>query len=374
MDIKDKLKTINKLMTSVNKDSTVMSYASQGIKYTFLKTPFPTVDNLIGGIPRGRYTTVCGPEHVGKGAFCMQLIAYNQAQDPNFLAMWTDAESSFDPDWAKAVGVDLDRLILHTYSSEVDTMEALLDSSLSVIKGSKCVDLWVIDSIGALLPKGDVYNSKGEDRSLSEQNMLNLQRKMGEFYRKANIMISPKRDGSYAGCATILIAQIYTVPDAHVSIEAVRGGNAVKHWAHLRLTMRRGPRADWPEPVEIIGYDGVKKKVYPGWAGRIKVDKTRINSNEGKEVLLTFMLGRGFDSRMATIAAAFGMGIFERGGAYYTSDILPEGKVRGKDNLIDLLNKDDDLYNKLLTKVNELSSKTILASEKALDTQEDELI
>lgn len=120
--------------------------------------------------------------------------------------MWTDAENAFDVDWARNLGVDLDRLILQRYTITADNMEAVLDDSLAIIKTSQAINMWVIDSIGALLPKKDVYDSKDKDKSLEGTKMLNLQVKLGEFFRKANILISP--NGDYPGCAVICIGQV----------------------------------------------------------------------------------------------------------------------------------------------------------------------
>lgn len=185
--------------------------ASEATKYEFFSTPFPTVTNLIGGIPRGRFTTIAGPEHTGKGAFCAQLVAYLQNQDPNFICLWTDAENAFDEEWAKKLGIDLDRLILQKYNPSAMMMERLLDDALELVKEAK-IDLWIVDSIGALVPKNDVYESKGKvliNKSLESTNMLNLQRKLGEFYRKANIIISP--EGDYKGCAVVMIGQVKSI-------------------------------------------------------------------------------------------------------------------------------------------------------------------
>lgn len=290
------------------------------------------------------------PEHVGKGAFCAQLIAHLQSIDPNFVALWTDAENSFDFAWASNLGIDLDRLIIQNYNEEVNTMEKLLDQSLHLLKELK-INMWIIDSIGALVPKNDIFKAQGKtlvDKSLESTNMLNLQRKLGEFYRKANIMIAPNPDTNYEGCATILIGQVYSVPnDQNIDLQAVKGGNAVKHWAHLRLLFRRGPRSEWPEPIMVKGHDGVVRKLFPGWSGRIKVDKTRINANEGKEVLLPFTHGKGFDSKISTINSAFGLEIIKKAGAFYSYEHLPEGKIKGKDNVIKFLMDNQEIFDKL---------------------------
>tara|TARA_R110002074_G_scaffold402324_1_gene607117 strand:- start:176314 stop:177414 length:1101 start_codon:yes stop_codon:yes gene_type:complete len=327
--------------------------ASDATKYEFYTTPFASVNSLIGGIPIGRFTTVAGPEHTGKGAFCAQLVAHLQAQDPDFVCLWTDAESAFDAEWLVKLGVDLDRVYLQRYTPEVNNMELLLDQSLSMIKKLP-INMWIVDSIGALLPKNDGYKTEGKkvtDKSLEGTNMLNLQRKLGEFYRKANIYIAPRPTDNYKGCAVIMVGQIYTVPSAHATISEVKGGNAVKHWAHLRIMFRRGPRADWPDALEIMGPSGNKIKVFPGWSGRIKVEKTRINPNEGQEVLLPFNHGKGFDSKASTIYSALGLGLIERGGAYYKHEALPDGQIMGKDNAINYFTTNDEAYNILHNQV-----------------------
>ena len=149
------------------------------------------------------------------------------------------------------------------------------------------------------------------------------------------------------------------MPDAHVTLEAVKGGNAVKHWAHLRLLFRRGPRSDWPAPVEITGLDAKKRKVYPGWAGRIKVDKTRINENEMRELLIDFKHGVGFDSKPGIINAAFGLNLITRAGAYYSYDLFPEGKVRGKEAAIDFFMNSEEAFLELEKRVQDTALSTI---------------
>lgn len=345
------LKKLNKALEKLNeKTGNNFKLASELKNAPLLETPFATLNAVVGGIPRGKFTTVAGPQHAGKGAFCLQLLAYHMQKDPNFLGLWSDLENAFDYDWAAKLGVDLDRLIIQKYTREVDIMEKILDNALDIIKSTDLINLWVIDSIGALLPKGDIRSSQDKERSLEEANMLNLQRKLGEFFRKANPIIAPNKD--YEGCAVLSIGQIYLSPDQYVGMQ-VRGGEAFKHWAHLRLMFDRAPKKFYPEQIEMIGSDGEKRKIYPGWAGRIKIDKTRINQNEGKEVILKFMLGRGFDSKESVIAAAFGLEIIQRAGAVYRLDILPDGQIKGKDNLIDYFMTNDDAFAKLQELVNQ---------------------
>jgi recombination protein RecA len=343
--------------------------ASEMTDFTLLDTPFPSLNSLIGGIPLGRFTTIAGPQHSGKGVFLLQLIAHHMQKDPDFMVLWTDAENAFDLAWAEKMGVDLERIIIQKYDLKNDIMENLLDQSLKIIKDSKLISMWVIDSIGALVPKGDIYDSSDKEKSLEGLKMLNLPVKLGEFFRKANVLIAPDEASGYKGCAVVSIGQIYTVPGDY-AMEEVKGGNAFKHWAHLRIMFRRGPKSDWPEQVEIIGLDGAKRKVFPGWGARLRVDKTRINDKEGQEILLTFMLGRGFDSEAAVISAAFGFGLFPRAGAFYSSPLLPEGKMRGKENVIKYLTENKDIYAKMVEELNRLALESHVVVAETKETEE----
>jgi hypothetical protein len=148
-------------------------------------------------------------------------------------------------------------------------------------------------------------------------------------------------------------------------MDVVKGGHALKHWAHLRLMFKRGPKSDWPEPVKIKTPDGETREVFPGWSGRIKVEKTRINANEGKEILLPFRHGIGFDSKNATINSAFGLGLIERSGAIYSSPLFPNGTIKGKDNAIKFLNDNQEAYKKLYDEVMIRAAQDIPVSEES---------
>lgn len=343
----EKKAQINKLINKINKkyDSNTLVLGSNLTDHGTIPTPFHSVNALIKGLPRGRFLTIAGPEHVGKGAFLVQVAAYNQALDPNFTVMWSDLENSFDKSWAEHLGLDLSRTLFHGYTKEVNTMEKMLDIALDYMK-SELIDMWVIDSIGAMIPKGDVYSGK-EEKSLEGTNMLNLQRKLGEFYRKCNVLVSRNEKTGFKGTAVALIGQIYTNPGVNgIPTEEVKGGNAVKHWAHLRLKMRRGPKADWPEKIKIKGLDGKTRELHPGWSCHIKVDKTRLNGAESQEILLPFYHGRGFDSVLSTISAAMSLDLIVRKGPYYECPLFKE-KVQGKEEVIKIFTQDSNLLAEL---------------------------
>lgn len=159
----------------------------------------------------------------------------------------------------------------------------------------------------------------------------------------------------------------YTAPTANVALEEVRGGNAVKHWAHIRLRFRRTGKADWPEKINIKGLDGTLRKLHPGWACSIKLDKTRINKNEGQELILKFYYGRGFDSVISTITAAMGLDVITRNGPTYSCELLPE-KVKGKEAIIKIFTEDSNL----LQKLGELVDKTSLEKGLLINNTEEE--
>ena len=250
-------------------------------------------------------------------------------------------------------------------------MERMMDIALEMLK-TEAIDLWIVDSIGAMVPKGDIYSGK-EERSLEDANMLNLQRKLGEFYRKANIYINKNPTTGYKGCSVVMIGQIYNAPTTSgVALEEVKGGNAVKHWAHLRLKFRRTSKADWPAKIKVAGLDGKVRDLHPGWACNIKVDKTRINEKEGQELILPFFFGRGFDSIISTITAAMGLNIITRTGPYYNCSLLSE-KVMGREALMDVFTKDHNLLVKLGELVDKISLEKGLVVSDVTDNESEEI-
>jgi RecA/RadA recombinase len=345
----DKRKELDKLLTKLKEKQPDLNIGFNNVIVPeSIPTPFVTLNNLNGGgLPRGCIGVIAGPSQSAKTTLMAQTIGYNHQQDPNFVALWDDFERSFDKPWNELQGIDLDRLIIQAPGEENANMETMLDASLALIK-SKGIDLWVIDSIGAMLVKAD------ETKDLRDnENMLALQKKMGSFLRKAINAIAPTP--TWKGCAMVMIGQVYNVPTTTgVGLEEVRGGNSVKHFAHWRWKTRRGNKDEGPDPVDVRFPDGRIGKIVPGWAQHIKMDKSKINANESQEIILQFVHGRGLDSTNAAITALIANEVIQRDGAMYRHEKLPDGKIRGRDALIKFLQDNKAVREELIKEMDQL--------------------
>jgi len=360
----DKRKQLDKAINKLKEKNPSLNLGFNNIiEPEYIRTPFVTLNSLNnGGIPKGKFGTIAGPSQTAKSTLLAQIIGYNMQQNPDFHALWTDAENSVDKKWFEKLGVDLNRLIVQDYDEQAHYMEALLDDALALVD-TRAIDMWVIDSIGALEPKAD---SKKE---LKDEKMLNLQRKLGEFFRRALRVIAAKE--SYAGCACILIGQVYNVPTTTgVGLEEVRGGNSVKHFAHWRWKTRRGSKDEGPAAINVRFPDGKVGKIVPGWPQRIKLDKTKINEKESQEIILQFIHGRGLDSTNAAITALIANEIVKRDGAMYSHSLF-EKPIRGRDNLIKILQDNSELRDKLVKEMDQLLAQSHI--EEIKETEDSEI-
>ena len=325
----------------------------------YIETPFVTLNSLVGGgFPRGKFTTLAGAERTAKGTLLLQTIGYNMSIDPEFTVLWTDAENALDEEWCVMHGVDLSRVIVQKYSEDAQYFERLLDDGMKLIE-TGAIDMWVIDSVGGLLPKAEA------DKDIEGESMLNLQRKLGLFFRK-NIRVV-----SQAKVATIMIGQIYEAPNTSYVDIRVKGGNALKHWAHLRLMTRRGNQKEVTAgKIKVMTPDGETKDIMSGWSMHVKVDKTRLNGNEGQSVMLQFVLGRGIDSIDSAITALLAHDTFEVRGGWFYNDKLHGGKIQGKDNLINLLKADEALRDEM---IQELDKELVATFSEAIKDTDQEV-
>lgn len=347
----EKLKKLEKAISSIKSQK-----GNEGLKLgfgdlppvNFIPTPFPSLNDLTGGgFPRGKNTTLAGAERTAKSTLMLQTIAHNQSLDPNFIALWTDAENAWDPIWAQKMGVDLNRVIVQQYSDSASYAEKLLDHGIDLI-ATKAIDIWVIDSVAALLMKSE------EDKKVEENTMLDLQRKLPVFFRKCIRLISPTEN--FPGTAVVLIGQIYNVPNTTgYPLVEVKGGNALKHWAYLRLMTRRGGKDESPPTIKLTMPDGTTRQVPSGWAQHIKLEKTKTNDKENQEIVLQFYYGRGLDSIGSIFSCLLFYNIVERAGGWYKNELFPEGKIQGREAVLDFLKENPDVTKQLVSKLEHLT-------------------
>lgn len=343
-----KLMEAMKGMKKANPDA-IIGFASdkdvsEALNYEKIPTGIPQLDhNLDGGIPSGKFSVFTGPSQAGKSSMAYQLIGNSQQEDPEAIWLIADIENSYDSEWVKNLGVDEDRLVF----ADTDIMEDVLQRVVDLSR-TGCLKGVLIDSIGALLPRAEVEapsakaGAKPKERNLRQENVAVLNRKIGQFYRMAN------KDISRHNTACILIAHVYTDINSmgHGEKLITKGGNATKHFAHMRLAFRRAYDKD--KEIMVRMPDGREKKVVSGFDSVIKVEKTKQGAHEGHQVYIPFTFGIGFDSKQCTINAAFASGLIEQTGAWYKNPLFPDGRLQGKKSVIEFISNNEEVYESIL--------------------------
>ncbi len=240
----------------------------------------------IGGLPRGRVVEIYGPESSGKTTVALHAVA--NAQKAGGIAAFIDAEHALDPDYAKALGVDTDALLI----SQPDSGEQALEIADMLIR-SGALDIIVIDSVAALVPRAEIDGEMGDSH-------VGLQaRLMSQALRKLTGSISRSR------CTVIFINQLrMKIGVMYGNPETTTGGNALKFYASVRLDIRRiGAIKDRDEVV--------------GNATRVKVVKNKV-APPFKQVEFDIMYGEGISKRGELIDLGVKAGVVEKSGAWYS--------------------------------------------------------
>ena len=252
----------------------------------------------IGGIPRGRVTEIYGPESSGKTTLTLQIIA--QCQKEGGTCAFIDAEHALDPQYAEKLGVNVDELLL----SQPDTGEQALEVADMLVK-SKSVDLVIIDSVAALVPRAEI---EGE----MVAHHVGLQaRLMSQALRKitGNIQRS--------GATVVFINQIrMKIGVMFGSPETTTGGNALKFYSSVRLDIRR--IGSVKEGDEVMGNET-----------RVKVVKNKV-SPPFKQAECQIMYGQGINQEGEILDFGHKLGLVEKSGAFYKLDgeSIGQGKVK----------------------------------------------
>ncbi len=273
-----------KIMNEINRKvgKPVLKMASEELPLERIPFGNKHLDKLTGGgIPHRRFNIIWGPKSAGKTTLCYKLIA--EAQKQGKVCALIDMERTFDPIWAQKMGVNLEELIL---INEFNSAEEAMDAFISITR-SKGIDLVVLDSIQALSPKGEQETKKGVEKSLEDDTMALLARKLSQFFRIASGSVYS------SNVAIVLVGQARTNLGGFIAFDQLSGGHALHHWSTLTLQVRRGAKSD--NPVKKVTVDGKKEEVTLGFSCNIKLEKRKVSSEvEGSEVKIPFYYEDGF--------------------------------------------------------------------------------
>lgn len=273
----------------------------------------------IGGLPRGRIVEVYGPESSGKTTVALHCIA--EAQKRDGIAAFIDAEHALDPVYARALGVDIDNLVI----SQPDTGEQALDIAESLIR-SGAIDILVVDSVAALVPKAEIEGDMGDSHvGLQARLMSQALRKLTGSIKKSN-------------CVVIFINQLREkVGVMFGNPETTTGGRALKFFSSMRLEVRR---------VDTIK-QGDKML---GSRTRVKVVKNKV-APPFKQVEFDIMYGTGISKTGDLLDVAAGIDVVKKAGAWYS--YKDEKMGQGRENSKNFLEENEDIAREIDAKVRE---------------------
>src|SRR5512146_559328 len=273
----------------------------------------------VGGLPRGRVVEIYGPESSGKTTLCLQVVA--QVQKQGGTAAYIDAENARDPVYAGKLGVNVGELLI----SQPDTGEQALEIADMLVR-SGGVDIIVIDSVAALVPKAEIEGEMGDQLpGLQARLMSQALRKLTSNIKRANVLVI------FINQIRMKIGVMFGNP------ETTTGGNALKFYASVRLDIRRIgaiKRGD-----EVVGNET-----------RVKVVKNKV-APPFKEALFDILYGEGISREGEIIELGVNHRIVEKSGAWYAYDGDRIGQ--GKDNAREYLREHPDVAAAIEAKIRE---------------------
>ena len=268
----------------------------------------------IGGLPKGRVIEIYGPESSGKTTLSMHCIA--EAQKQGGIAAFIDAEHAFDKTYAENLGIDTENLLI----SQPDNGEQALEISEQLIR-SNAIDIIVIDSVAALVPKGEIEGEMGD-------SMMGLQaRLMSQALRKLTGVIHK------SGCICIFINQLrQKIGVMFGNPETTTGGNALKFYSSVRLDIRRiGQIKDSPDSIN-------------GNRTKVKVVKNKV-APPFKVVEFDIMYGKGISKSGEVLDLGVELELIQKSGSWFSYN--GEKLGQGRDSVKTILEDNPELMGEL---------------------------
>ena len=266
----------------------------------------------IGGVPRGRIVEIYGPESCGKTTLALHIVA--SAQKGGGEAAYIDVEHALEPAYARALGVDIDELLI----SQPDTGEQALEITEQLVR-SGALDVVVIDPVAALLPRSELEGEMGES------SVGVVARLMSQALRKLAGVVSK------TGCIVVFINQLREkIGVMYGNPETTPGGRALKYFASVRIDMRR---------IETLksGTEMVGNRT------RAKIVKNKV-APPFKEAEFDILYGQGISKIGEIIDLSVKLGLIDKAGAWFT---VGDQRFQGRDNVKVYLQENPEVCDKL---------------------------
>lgn len=321
----EKSKAITAAIAAIEKDfgkGSIMKLGSSGaVNIDVIPSGCLALDLAlgVGGYPKGRIIEIYGPESSGKTTLALHAIA--EAQKMGGIAAFIDAEHALDPAYAKKLGVNIDEL----YVSQPDCGEQGLDICEALLR-SAAVDLIVVDSVAALVPRDEIDGLMGDaNMGLHARLMSKALRKLAGYAAKTNTCVI------FINQLRMKIGVVYGNP------EVTTGGNAMKYYATVRIDVRKGEQIK--DGTEVIGA-----------RTKIKIAKNKV-APPFKTTEFDVIYGEGISAVGCTLDMAVTYDVIKKAGAWFSYNDEKIGQ--GRENAKKYLEENPEIYKEIETKVRE---------------------